>query len=177
MRAYVCVCVRVCVCVYVCVCVCVCVYVYVCVCVCVRARVYVHVHARTIMCVSAAVEENGEEQAGDAAEDAPYQAPVVQRALIPNGTWPDQRTISPETEARAFLAHVMAKAAPGVGVVLYGIVLTYPPVVPAGSPSRGGEVAVYVLDVNHPSLPIPFFFCSCVCSLSLSALPTVNFIP
>ena len=28
--------------------------------------------------------------------------------------------------------------------------------VPAGSPSRGGDVAVYVLDINQPSLPTPF---------------------
>ena len=30
--------------------------------------------------------------------------------------------------------------------------------VPAGSPSRGGDVAVYVFDINHPSLPTPFYF-------------------
>ena len=29
--------------------------------------------------------------------------------------------------------------------------------VPAGSPSRGGDVAVYVFDINQPSLPTPFF--------------------
>ena len=28
--------------------------------------------------------------------------------------------------------------------------------VPAGSPSRGGDVAVYVFDINQPSLPTPF---------------------
>ena len=28
--------------------------------------------------------------------------------------------------------------------------------VPAGSPSRGGDVAVYVFDTNQPSLPGPF---------------------
>ena len=34
---------------------------------------------------------------------------------------------------------------------------TFPaPNVPAGSPSRGGDVAVYVLDINKPSLPTPF---------------------
>ena len=32
--------------------------------------------------------------------------------------------------------------------------LTMP--VPAGSPSRGGDVAIYVFDVNQPSLPTPF---------------------
>ena len=36
--------------------------------------------------------------------------------------------------------------------------------VPADSPSRGGDVTVYVLDINQPSSPTPFFlFCSCVC--------------
>ena len=34
---------------------------------------------------------------------------------------------------------------------------------PAGSPSRGGDVTVYVLDINQQSLPTPFLFCSCVC--------------
>ena len=29
-------------------------------------------------------------------------------------------------------------------------------VVPVGSPSRGGDVAVYVFDINQPSLPTPF---------------------
>ena len=29
--------------------------------------------------------------------------------------------------------------------------------VPAGSPSRGGDVKVYVLDINQPSLPNPFY--------------------
>ena len=41
--------------------------------------------------------------------------------------------------------------------------LPRPVPVPAGSPSRGGDVAVYVFVINQPSLPIPFFkFCSCV---------------
>ena len=30
--------------------------------------------------------------------------------------------------------------------------------VPTGSPSRGGEVAVYVFDINQPSSPTPFCF-------------------
>ena len=30
--------------------------------------------------------------------------------------------------------------------------------VSAGSPSRGGDVAVYVFDINQPSLPTPFYF-------------------
>ena len=32
----------------------------------------------------------------------------------------------------------------------------------AGSPSRGGVATVYVCDINHPSLPTPFLFWSCV---------------
>ena len=31
----------------------------------------------------------------------------------------------------------------------------------AGSLSPGGDIAVYVSDINQPSLPIPFLFCSC----------------
>ena len=45
-------------------------------------------------------------------------------------------------------------------------------VVPAGSPSRGGDVAVYVSDINQPSLPTPFY--SVLVSVSvLMALSTV----
>ena len=29
--------------------------------------------------------------------------------------------------------------------------------VPADLPSRGGDVAVYVFDINQPSLPTPFY--------------------
>ena len=29
--------------------------------------------------------------------------------------------------------------------------------VPAGSPSRGGDVAVYVFNISQPSLPAPFY--------------------
>ena len=44
--------------------------------------------------------------------------------------------------------------------------------VPAGSPSRGGDVTVCVLDINQPSLPIPFY--SVLVSFSLlMALSTV----
>ena len=31
------------------------------------------------------------------------------------------------------------------------------PLVPAGSPSRGGDVAGYAFDMNQPSLPIPLY--------------------
>ena len=30
-------------------------------------------------------------------------------------------------------------------------------IVPTGSPSRGGDVAVFVFDINQPSLPTPFY--------------------
>ena len=30
--------------------------------------------------------------------------------------------------------------------------------IPAGSPSRDGDVAVYIFDINQPNLPTPFFF-------------------
>ena len=44
--------------------------------------------------------------------------------------------------------------------------------VPAGSPSRGKAVTVYVFDVNQPSLPIPFY--SVLVSVSVfMALSTV----
>ena len=47
--------------------------------------------------------------------------------------------------------------------------LTYNPV---GSPSRGGDVAVYVFDMNRPSLPTPFY--SVLVSVSVfMALSTV----
>ena len=36
-------------------------------------------------------------------------------------------------------------------------VLLCPGTVLAGSPSRGGNVAVYVPDINQPSLPTPFY--------------------
>ena len=31
-------------------------------------------------------------------------------------------------------------------------------IIPAGSPSRGGDVTVYVFNKNQPSLPTPFYF-------------------
>ena len=43
---------------------------------------------------------------------------------------------------------------------------------PTGSPSHGGDVAVYVLDINQPSLPTPFY--SVLVSVFVfMALPTV----
>ena len=44
--------------------------------------------------------------------------------------------------------------------------------VPAGSPLRGGDVAVYVADINQPCLPTPFY--SILVSISVfMALSTV----
>ena len=44
--------------------------------------------------------------------------------------------------------------------------------VPAGSPSRGGDVAVYVFDITQPSLPTPFY--SVLVAISVfTALSTV----
>ena len=47
-----------------------------------------------------------------------------------------------------------------------------PMVVPAGSPSRGGDVTVYVFDMNQPRLPTPFYFVFVSISVFL-ALSTV----
>ena len=45
--------------------------------------------------------------------------------------------------------------------------------VPAGSPSRGGDVTVYVTDINQPCLPTPFY--SVLVSVSVfMALSTVS---
>ena len=46
-------------------------------------------------------------------------------------------------------------------------------IVPAGSPSRGGDVAVYVLNVSQPSLPTPFFYSVLVSVSVFMALSTV----
>ena len=46
-------------------------------------------------------------------------------------------------------------------LLLWPVHLPPPPVprrVPAGSPSRCGDVAVYVFDINQPSSPTPFIF-------------------
>ena len=48
-------------------------------------------------------------------------------------------------------------------------------VVPAGSPSRGGDVTVYVRDINQPSFPPPFLFCSCVCFCLYSPFNCISF--
>ena len=47
--------------------------------------------------------------------------------------------------------------------------------VPAGSPSRGGDVKVCVLDINQPSLPSPFY--SVLVSISLLWPFHLYFIP
>ena len=45
--------------------------------------------------------------------------------------------------------------------------------VPVGSPSRGGDVTVYVCDINQPSLPTLFFYCVLVSISVFMALSTV----
>ena len=48
-----------------------------------------------------------------------------------------------------------------VPFVVYMSDVSRPPLtleVPTGSPSRGGDVAVYVFDINQPSLPTPFYY-------------------
>ena len=45
-------------------------------------------------------------------------------------------------------------------------------IVPMGSPSRGGDVAVHVFDINQPSLPTPFYSVSVSVSVFV-ALSTV----
>ena len=46
---------------------------------------------------------------------------------------------------------------------------------PADSPSRGGDVAVYVFDINQPSLPAPFY--SVLVSISVFMALSDYFIP
>ena len=46
--------------------------------------------------------------------------------------------------------------------------MTYSSPVLTGSPSRGGDVAVYVLRINQPSLPTPFFLLVFLCSVLVS---------
>ena len=46
--------------------------------------------------------------------------------------------------------------------VLYSQVIFLQSLVPAGSPSRGGDVMVYVLDINQPSLPTLFILFLCL---------------
>ena len=49
------------------------------------------------------------------------------------------------------------------------------PTVPTGSPSRGGDVPVYVFDINQPSLPTPFH--SVLVSVSVFIAIQLYFIP
>ena len=51
--------------------------------------------------------------------------------------------------------------------------LTYFRLVPTGSPSRGGDVAVSVFDVNQPSLPT--LFCSLPVSICVFMALTIVF--
>ena len=57
----------------------------------------------------------------------------------------------------------------------FGDGLTLDIFVSTGSPSRGGDVAVYVSEINQPSLPTPFF-CSCVCFCLYSPFNCISFL-
>ena len=50
--------------------------------------------------------------------------------------------------------------------------------VPGDSPSRGGDVAIYVLDINQPSLPTPCLYgpFSCISFHRLMLPTTVRFL-
>ena len=63
-----------------------------------------------------------------------------------------------------------------VGVALFDVLpAAAAAAVPAGTPSRGGDVAIYVFDTNQPSLPTPFNLFLC---LFLSLWPfQLYFIP
>ena len=45
-----------------------------------------------------------------------------------------------------------------IATPLHFFIFAYETCVPVGSPSRGGDVTVYVKDVNQPSSPTPFHF-------------------
>ena len=47
--------------------------------------------------------------------------------------------------------------------------------VPTGSPSRGGDVAVYVFNRNQPSLPTPFYFVLVSVSVFMTLLNCISF--
>ena len=51
----------------------------------------------------------------------------------------------------------------------------FPQVVPAGSPSRGGDVAIYVSDITQPSLPTLSY--SVLVSVSVFVALSTVFIP
>ena len=60
-------------------------------------------------------------------------------------------------------------------IIIRSLHLVYAYVVPAGSPFRGGDVTVYVTDVNQPSLAPPFLFCSGVCFCLYSPFNCISF--
>ena len=66
---------------------------------------------------------------------------------------------------------VVVEVAVVVGVVVVVVTFTLTNV-PAGSPSRGGDIVVHVKDIKQPSLPTPFY--SILVSMSVfRALSTV----
>ena len=46
---------------------------------------------------------------------------------------------------------------------------------PVGSPSRGGDVAAYILNINQLSQPTPFLFCSFVCFCLYGSFNCISF--
>ena len=47
---------------------------------------------------------------------------------------------------------------------------------PGGSTLHEGHVVVYVFDINQPSLPTPFLFCSCVCFCLYGPFNCISFL-
>ena len=89
-----------------------CVHIRVCMCVCVRPCVHIRV------CVCSEGEECSTEQAEEKREASPQDqvAPVTQKdpVMEDKSGSPFQRSLSPNSQAKTFLAHIMAKAAPAV---------------------------------------------------------------
>ena len=82
------------------------------------------------------------------------------------------------SEALRFRArtHVVSNLEPDFSVEVLGYYRGSPLVcVPAGSPSRGGDVTVYVKYINQPSLPAPFH--SVLVSISVFVALSTAFIP
>ena len=83
---------------------------------------------------------------------------------FPSGTCPDQSVASSRVhsqEARGMMQGLFCYSCTDTQrscrktVSLISLITAS---VPTGSPSHGGDVAVYVFDINQPSLPTPFYF-------------------
>ena len=82
-----------------------------------------------------------------------YTATSPQREGEPVGTPAKQGSYS---SIRSSHKHHLSQFIILTSLILLCVVCFYTPV-PAGSPSRGGDVKVYVYDMNQPSLPTPFY--------------------